>query len=104
MELLALIAPYFFWAILIVLGSMLIAYTGVLVYDELTSRTNDLYELVLTTAVAIEFLFRGRPKSNTPYNGRHRLEDRFIDDLYDEMVVRPGSLCYNEKLAVSLRM
>lgn len=82
---------------------VLFSYLGVMVYDELTSRTNDLYELLLTVVVGIEFLFRGRPKSKTPYEGRHRVAEKFIDELVDEMRIRPGSLCYDKKLATSVR-
>lgn len=104
MELFALIAPYFLWAVVFILGAIFFAYFGVLVYDELTSRTNDLYELMLTIAVAVEYLLRGgRPKSKKVYNGRHRAAEQFIDDLVDEMRVRPGSLCYDKKLAISVR-
>ena len=73
---------------------VLLSYIGVMIYDEITSRTNDLYELVLTVAVGIEFLFRGRPKSKSKYNGRHRLAEKFIDDLVVEMRQEPLSLCY----------
>lgn len=103
MELFALIAPYFLWTVVAILGAIFFGYFGVLVYDELTSRTNDLYELALTAAIGIEFLFRGRPKSKVEYTGRHRLAEQFIDDLVDEMRVRPGSLCYDKKLAISVR-
>lgn len=82
---------------------LLFSYVGTMVYDEITSRTNDLYELLLTVAVGIEFFFRGRPKRKHAYRGRHRIEEAFIDDLYEEMLTRPGSLCYDEKLALSVR-
>lgn len=105
MELFALLAPYFLWTIVSILGAIVFGYVGVLVYDELTSRTNDLYELALTIAVAVEYLLRGgRPKSKSGYAGKHRLAEEFVDSLVDEMRVRPGSLCYDKKLAIEVRM
>lgn len=104
MELFALIAPYFLWTVVAILGAIFLAYFGVLIYDELTSRTNDFYELMLTIAVGIEYVLRGgRPKSNVEYHGRHRSAEKFIDDLVDDLRVRPGSLCYDKKLALKVR-
>lgn len=78
---------------------ILFSYAGIMIYDEFTSRTNDLYELLLTVAVGVEYLFRGRPKSKNPYFGRHRLGEKFISDLVVEMRISPLSLCYKEELA-----
>lgn len=81
----------------------LFSYLGTIIYDEIKSKTNDLYELFLTVTVGIEFLFRGRPKRKHEYRGRHRIEEAFIDDLYEEMLTRPGSLCYDKKLSIAIR-
>lgn len=93
-----------------IVGIMFVSYMGTLIYDEFKANSNDLYELLLTLAVGIEFLFRGRPKdpkkvSRRQYKGRHHIAAvKFIDELVVEMRVRPGSLCYDEKLAVSSRV
>lgn len=82
------------------LGIIFVSYLGVLIYDELTGRSNELYEHSLTLAVGAEFLLNGKPKKpQTEYRGRHRLDDPFISDLVVELRERPNSLCYNKTLS-----
>jgi hypothetical protein len=76
---------------------VVLSWIGTMVYDEIKHNSNDLYEIALSAAVGIEFLFRGRPKSAKPdYRGRHRLDDPFISDLVVEMRQLPRSLCYDD--------
>ena len=80
-------------------GIVFISYLGVLIYDELTSKSNELYELCLSMAVGAEFLLRGKPKKpQYEYRGRHRLDDPFISDLVVELRENPNSLCYNKTM------
>lgn len=88
-------------------GIVFVSYLGVLIYDELTGRSNELYEHSLTLAVGAEFLLNGKPRKPEvigdqgeviKYHGRHRQEDPFISDLVVERREDPKSLCYNKKM------
>ena len=82
-------------------GIVFISYLGVLIYDELKGRSNELYELLLSVAVGAEFLLKGKPKKpQYEYRGRHRLDDPFISDLVVELRENPNSLCYNRIVSI----
>jgi hypothetical protein len=84
-----------------ILGIVFVSYLGVLIYDEFTSRSNELYELSLAVAVGAEYLLRGKPKKpQYEYTGRHRLDAPFISDLVIELRENPNSLCYNKTVAI----
>jgi len=85
-----------------ILGIVFISYLGVLIFDELTGRSNELYEHSLTLAVGAEFLLNGRPKKphTEMYRGRHRLDDPFFTNLAVELRENPNSLCYNKTVSI----
>jgi hypothetical protein len=97
-----MLATVFLLKVLAGIGMIVfVSFLGTLIYDEITGRSNDLYEYALTAAVGAEFVLNGKPKK--PHNpdvaiGRHRRginsNEVFVSELLQELRQNPSSLCY----------